>query len=255
MIIATTIKVLRLLPLLLVFSITWFFCSGCDSSRKHVFNIEKKLVNSPDSIMTPIGFDKSNSDYNGIPLSKLIGISELIVYGSVKKVLDSTILLHIIRKVSGNENESDIEILKARPDAFAGIKPAPYETGQCYLLFLINSKNTSSKLIWKAMGVGEEAQMPVIDNYIYFNDRYFEGIPLQQYKVNGVELNIQRFEFPLFLNAVEEYKTCYQWVKQGQDDRYLPQKKCSDNQVSLYAKKSFMHNYLVNETRAFIPNR
>jgi len=103
------------------------------------------------------------------------------------------------------------------------------------------------------MGQALEAQMPVIDKYIYFNDRYCEGLPLEQQKVNGVELNIQRFEFSLFLNALEEYKKCYQWIRQG--DKYLVKQLCDDNQVTLYSKKSFIHNYLVMETQAFITGK
>ena len=194
------------------------------------------------------------SDWIGTPLSKLIGSSELIVYGSVKEVLDSTILFQVIDKI-GDEKADVIEIAKAKPDRFASVKPAPYQTGQTYLLFLLKSTNAFPKVIWKVMGKAQEAQMPVIDNYVYFNDRYFEGIPLKQYKVNGVELNIQRFEFPLFLNALEEYKKCYQWIRQGQDDKYLPKQLCNDNQVTLYSKRSFIHNYLVTETQAFIANK
>lgn len=191
------------------------------------------------------------SDWIGTPLSKLTGTSELIVYGSVKEVLDSTILFQVTHQIGG-EKADVIEIAKAKPDPFAGVNPAPYQTGQTYLLFLSKAINNSSKLIWKIMGQAQEAQMPVSDKYIYFNDRYFEGLPLEQQRVNGVELNIQRFEFSLFLSALEEYKKCYQWI--GRDDKYLVKQLCDDNQVTLYGKKSFIHNVLVTETRALIAN-
>jgi hypothetical protein len=142
--------------------------------------------------------------------------------------------------------------LKARPDPFAAVKPAPYQPGQNYLLFLTNSKNSSPKATWKVMGKAEEAQMPVLDNYIYFNDRYLEGIPLERHEVYGVEQSIQRFEFSAFLNAIEQYNQCYKWVKQGQNDTYLPKKLCDDKQINSYAKKSFISNYLVTQTQAFI---
>jgi len=192
------------------------------------------------------------SDWIGTPLSKLTGTSELIVYGSVKEVLDSTILFQVTHQIGG-EKADVIEIAKAQPDPFGGVKPAPYQTGQTYLLFLSKAKNNSSKLIWEVMGQAQEAQMPVSDNYIYFNDRYIEGLPVEQRKVNGVELNIQRFEFPLFLSALEEYKKCYQWIRR--DDKYLVKQLCDDNQVTLYGKKSFVHNFLVMETRAFITSK
>jgi hypothetical protein len=193
----------------------------------------------------------SASDWIGTPLSKLVGTSELIVHGNVKEVLDSTILLQVVHKI-GDEKADLIEVFKARPDAFASVKPAPYHVGQSYLLFLVKVPEALPKVIWKVMGKAQEAQMPVSDNYVYFNDRYFEGIPLKEYVVNGVELNIQRFEFPSFFNALEEYRKCYQWINQGKDDKYLPKKLCSNSEVSLYSKKSFMHNYLVTETQAFM---
>jgi len=194
------------------------------------------------------------SDWIGIPLAKLIGTSELIVYGSVKQVLDSTVLFQVVQKI-GDEKADIIEILKAQPDRFASVKPAPYEAGQFYLLFLCKSQGAFPKAIWKVMGKAQEGQMPVIGTYIYFNDRYVEGIPMEQYKVNGVELNIQRFEFSPFLNAVEEYKQCYQWIRQGKDGNYLPKELCNDNQITLYRKKSFIHNYLVTETQVFITKK
>jgi len=189
------------------------------------------------------------SDWIGTPLSKLIGTSELIAFGSVKEVLDSTILFQVTRQIGG-EKADLLEIAKAKADPFASVKPAPYQAGQSYLLFLVKSKNTSPKVIWQIMGQAQEAQMPVSNNYIYFNDRYFEGLPMEQQKVNGVELNIQRFEFPLFLNAVEEYKKCYQWTRR--EDHDTIKQLCDDNQLTVYGEKSFIHNFLVMETRTFI---
>lgn len=191
------------------------------------------------------------SDWIGIPLSRLIGTSELIAYGSVKEVLDSTILFQVSHKI-GDEKAEIIEILKAEPDRFASVKPAPYETGQSYLLFLHKTQNAFPKLTWKIMGTAQEGQMPVIDNYIYLNDRYIEGIPLEHYRVNGVDLNIQRFEFRPFLNAIEEYRQCYQWIRQGTDGNDLPKQLCNDNQITVYRKKGFINNYLVTQTQAFI---
>jgi hypothetical protein len=194
------------------------------------------------------------SDWIGIPLSKLIGTSDLIVYGSVKEVLDSTILFQVLDKI-GDGKADVIEVLKAKPDPFADVKPAPPHVGQSYLLFLIKAPEASVKPIWKVMGKAYEAQMPVIDNYVYFIDRYFEGIPLQRYNVNGVELNTQRFQFPSFFNALQEYRKCYHWVRQGLDNRYLPKKLCDNNQLKLLSGKSFIHSYLVNETEAFITGK
>jgi hypothetical protein len=198
--------------------------------------------------------DGHASDWIGIPLSKLIGTSELIVYGRVKQVLDSTILFQVSHKI-GDEKADIIEILKAERDSFASVKPAPYEAGQCYLLFLCKSQNTLPKLAWKVMGKAQEGQMPVIGNYIYFTDRYVEGIPIKQYKVNGVELDIQRLEFSSFLDALEGYKQCYRWTRQGQEEKYLVTPLCGDNQITLYKNKGFLPNYLVTETQAFISNK
>jgi hypothetical protein len=215
---------MKILRLLLLFSVVWPYSNG------------------------------RASDWIGIPLSKLAGTSELIVYGNVKKVSDSTILLQVVHEI-GVEKAGVIEIAKATPDPFASVKPAPYQTGQSYLLFLRKSKNASRSGIWEVMGRAQEAQMPVVDNYVYFNDRYFEGIPLKQYEVNGVELNIQRLEFASFFSALEEYKKCYQWISQESDDKYLPKKLCNDSQVDLFRQKGFIHNYLVTETQAFITSK
>ncbi|MEP6600635.1 MAG: hypothetical protein ABJB49_02345 [Nitrospirota bacterium] len=255
-----------LLPLLFLFAIVSTCGNGANKAENVPGNDKNavgicgmnKSTNVDFQRMIPPDLDKSpSSDWIGMPLSKMIGTSELIVYGSVKKVLDSTIQFQIMRKIAGGEKENIIEMIKAKPDPFADVKPAPYQAGQCYLLFLFQQKNTGSRKQWKMMGhpLGQEGQMPVIESYIYFKDRYFDGIPLKRYKVNGVEQNIQRFEFSLFLNAIEGYKKSYKWVKRAKDNNYLPEKIRTDEQIDLYAKKSFMHRYLVTETRNFISSK
>jgi hypothetical protein len=257
---ATVITPIRLLPLLLSFTLVSFYSDRANNGS--IFNIERSVALFRANISNGIDPKTMKSyvpgnvvgDWMPMPLSKMIGTSELIVYGKVKNVLDSTILFQVTRRITGDEKEDVIEIVKARPDPFAAVKPAPYQAGQCYLLFLESGK-AAPKKIWKVTGIAQEGQMPVMDTYIYFNDRYFDGIPIARYKVNGVEQNIQRFGFSLFLNAADDYKKCYRWIRQGQDNKYLPEKICKDNEVTLYGKKSFMHNFLVNETKLFIANK
>ncbi|MCW3090573.1 MAG: hypothetical protein JWP81_1642 [Ferruginibacter sp.] len=251
----------QLLPLLFLLAIVSPHCNGANNGRKVSGNNKKaadSLVNPPTNsdskTMVPTNLNQGLSDWIGMPLSKMIGTSELIVYGSVKKIMDSSILVQVKQKIAGVENEPVIEMIKAKADPFASIQPAPYKIGQCYLLFLSQLKTATTKKQWKLMGhaVGQESQMPVIDGYIYFIDRYFEGIPQKEYDVNGVRQNIQRFEFSPFVNAVEGYTRCYQWMKQQKNNRELPQQICTEEQAAVYAKKGFMHQYLVTETRHFI---
>jgi hypothetical protein len=204
-------------------------------------------------------FKISASDWIAIPLSRLIGTSELIIYGKIDKVLDSTIIFQILQEVKGKQDVkgkktgSRLEILKAKPDPFAGIKPAGYQQGQFYMLFLEPGK-TSPQKVWRIVGISEEAQMPVVNNYIYFYDRFLKGLPLHSYNVYGVESSIQRFEFSKFLDAVEEYIKYYRWVNRGPGNKYLIEKNCTAFQDTAYRKKSFMHNYLAEETQLMMEN-
>ncbi|MEO6548967.1 MAG: hypothetical protein ABIN94_13250 [Ferruginibacter sp.] len=256
---------LQSLSLLFILAIVSPYCNGANNNSNtpptHTSAIDTNInqpINTDQKTMAATDVKNNpSSDQIGTPLSKMIGTSQLIVYGSIKKVLDSTILVQVIKKIAGEEIEMVIEVIKAKPDPFASIRPAPYKAGQCFLFFLINPGNTSTKKTWKLAGntIGNEAELPVIDKYIFFIDRYFEGLPQKEYNVNGVQQNIQRFEFPQFLDAIEGYQQCYKWTQQNNTNRMLPEKSCSDEQAVTYAKKSFIHQYLVTETQHFISNK
>lgn len=196
--------------------------------------------------------DKLMSDWVAIPLSKMVGTAELIVRGSVISVGDSTYVFSVDKQLSDTAKYETIEVMKVKPDKFASTKPAPYEKGQRFILFLIQEKKNPR---WKVMGTGGEGQMPVVDNYVYFSGNNIDGLEFNNYNIHGKEQYVQRFDASLFMNAVEEYGKCFHWTKDEIHKNYIPQKICDDSTVSGFKKKSFIHNYLIIQTNLFMENK
>ncbi len=202
----------------------------------------------------PSGGTGQSEDWIAIPLSRMTGTADLIVYGTVSSVKDSTCIFTITRILAGKSDNKAIEVHKIMPDKFASVHPAPYASGQTYLLFLVHEKNSSCSMNWKVMGIGGEGQMPVENGFIYFPQNNIEGLPFKEYPVNGVLQFLQRFEFSVFLNAIEEYQKCYHWIKNKTDNQFYPQKACDAASQAKYSNKSFIHKYLSVQTESRIPH-
>lgn len=187
------------------------------------------------------------TDYEPIPLDRLIGMAQLIVAGEVSKVKDKTFTLRPTLTLAGPTPDGEIEITKFIPDRFEG-KPraAPYKEGQSFLLFLTKDEKRPQEP-WTILGVAGEGEMPYQDGFVYFPGRNVEGIPFQSYRVHEAERNIQRVEAPLFIDAIKRYRSCFAW-KPGKSERLEPSKTCDDAVVQQYASSSPIHQYLARLT-------
>lgn len=195
-----------------------------------------------------------SSDHEPIPLDRLIGMAQLIVVGEVFEVRDTTYKLHVKLQLVGDAS-SEIEVLQFIPDRFEGApRPAPYRTGQAFLLFLIKDEKHQMQKYWKILGAGGEGEMPVQDGFVYFHGRNVEGIPFKSYRIHGVERNIQRLEAQVFFDAVKKHRSCFEW-KPGKGDRLEPARICDEATIDQYARVSNIHRYLVKLTLDSIRSR
>src|SRR5690242_5812941 len=193
------------------------------------------------------------SDRVAMPLSKMIGTADLIVWGSVKTVHDSSFVLNIHKNLNGTNIQGSVEVLNVTPDKFSSQKPVPYKKDQSFILFLTKPKDFEKKSRWKTMGFGE-GQMPVENDYVYFMANNIDDLKFDNYVVQGVKQYVQRFESAIFLKAVEEYTKCFRWTKISAT-RATPQIIGTEAQVTEFSKKSLIHSYLVKQTNALIPKK
>ncbi len=187
------------------------------------------------------------SDYEPIPLDRLIGMAQLIVVGEVSLVKDSSFTLRPTLILAGTSPQGEIEISKFIPNRFEG-KPraVPYKEGQSFLLFLTKNEKLP-EAPWTVLGAGGEGEMPNQDGFIYLPGRNVEGLPFQTHRVHDAERNIQRVESAPFIDAVKRYRSCFVW-KPGKDEQLQPSRICDAATVKQYASSSSMHDYLARLT-------
>ncbi len=221
----------------------------CFVTMTQMFGKQNASFNSSASALD---YKFTMSDEFPVPLSRMIGSAELIVWGRVNAVHDSTFVFMINKQLSGNNKDTLIEVLKVKPDKFANVQPPPYKTGEAFMLFLSHPVTAVKSRVWRVMGVSGEGQMPVENGYIYFQGNNINGLEFENFKVRGEDLYVQRFDFGTFLNAVEGYNKCFRWSLTSDKNKWIPEKICSDCQLGKFGKLSFMHNYLVSQTRLMI---
>ncbi len=198
-------------------------------------------------------------DYILIPLPLLIGMADLVVIGKVTEIGDSTFKFHVDEFLL-NKYSSDLLIVrKFIHSKFDEPRPLPYATKQSFALFLTKPEQDNPPHPWNIIGYTGEGEMPIENGFVYFEGSYLQELERKPYEVQGVSRNLQRFRLPDFKDAVQNYGECFSWrlveyIKNNKKrERWQPSKKCPDATVNTYQAKSWIHEYLVQETLKIIP--
>ena len=183
-----------------------------------------------------------------MPLDRLIGTAELIVMGEVLTVKDATFVARRNSILAGNLPSPEMEILQYVPSRFEGApRPAPYQTGQTFLWFLVKDQKQPRPDQWRIMGAGGEGEMPIQDDFVYFPGRHVEGLATETRRVQGAQRNIQRYDAQEFLEAVKKYRACFTW-KSANAARPKPVATCNQAALDQLSRTSTMQKYLVGIT-------
>jgi hypothetical protein len=198
-----------------------------------------------------------NEDYEPIPLPRMIGMAELIIIGSVNELADSTFVFRIEEVLKG-ENSGELLLVKPYiPNKFDGPRTQPYALGQRYVLFLLRYEGAPT--IWHIMGYGGEGEMPVEGEFVYFAGQYIEGLERKSYVVEGLNRPLQQYDLNIFKDAVMDYDLCFSWnlvheIKNNKPrERWVPSNNCNENLTNEFSRRSWIHQYLVQETIKYIP--
>jgi hypothetical protein len=195
------------------------------------------------------------SDYEPIPLDRVIGMAQLIVVGEVSKVKEGSFTLRPTQTLAGAASAGEIEVLQFTPNRFEGApRTAPYKTGQTFLLFLIHDEKHPTEGAWRILGIGGEGEMPVEDGFVYFHGRNVEGLPFGSYTVHGAVRKIQRFDAQKFFDAVKGYRLCFAW-KPDKENRLEPTRLCDETSLERYASASDIHRHLARLTSRRLDDR
>ncbi len=101
-------------------------------------------------------------------VSEMIEKSDLIFHGKITKIIDDNIEVTIIKTVKGKFFKKKIKI-KQFQNWLCGFRYQPYEVGQQELFFI---QRDSKENIWKIMGGGDEGEIPIINNVLYFKSAF-----------------------------------------------------------------------------------
>ncbi len=218
-----------------------------DNNLRNVNNKESNSINSV------------QIDYEPVPLAKLIGISELIATGYISKIIDSNYVFVLKEILSGKITEKSITVNQYFPSKFEGKRRIPYAINQSYILFLQTSKKNKEQ--YSIIGYGGEGEMLIENGFVYFMGIIIEGLEKTTYEVQGKNCYAQRFDFENFKNAVSNYSKCFKWqireeIKNNKSKkRWVPSLNCSQDAINDYKSKSWIHQYLVQQTQKNIPKK
>lgn len=212
--------------------------AGCTCSENpHSFQ-QSNHSHSSHQDMTTTG-----SDYEPIPLPRLIGLADFILMGTVVAVEAETFTFKIEEELSGDAGKGEITLQQFIPNKFDGPRAAPYELGQRFMLFL---KKDTSENVLKILGRGGEGEMPIESGFVYFQGRHVEGLERKAYSVHQTERMIQRFDCQVFATAVKDFRSCYTCEFDPVQERYKCQKTCGTSEFQEMEKKSFIHRHLTS---------
>ncbi len=199
------------------------------------------------------------NDYISVPFERLIGTAKLIVTGTVEDVGDSGFKFYIDEYLLHRHVSRTIDVTKYIPAEIFACRSLPYEKGQRFTLFLTKSGQNRTDQPWNIIGHAGEGEMPIDDDFIYFEGYDLKGLEHKPREVHGVTREIQRFNVNDFKDAVKKYHECFSWelveyIKNNKKrERWQPSKRCPDVTVENYQARSWLHEYLFQKTINKIP--
>ena len=192
------------------------------------------------------------TDYASIPLERLVGMADLIVTGSVGDVEENVFEFNVAVFMTRPLNSNKITVAKYVPPEIFAPGIVVYEKGQRFALFLASAG--SDRGPWIIIGYAGEGELPIEDGFVYFEPYDLEGLEYGTSEVHGITTRIQSFGLADFEDAVRGYRQCFSWKLKGiiknmkKRERWVPSKVCSDETIAVYRAKSWLHDYLTENT-------
>ncbi len=198
-------------------------------------------------------------DYAPVPFDMLVGTADLVLVGRLDEVRDGDFRFQIDQSLLNGQQSDSIDVLKRVPLPIFAPRATPYEPHQRFVLFLMRSAESGADSPWMIVGAAGEGEMPIDDESVYFDTYELGGLEFESHEVHGVVRNTQRFDLDDFKDAVANYRNCFSWrlEKRIQNnkvrERWVAARICGDDFMRTYRGKSWIHEYLTQETLRRIP--
>lgn len=200
----------------------------------------------------------STADFVITPITRMIGMSDLVVIGTIGSIAENTFQFHVDEILFG-QPVSLLNVKKVIPPEIIASRITPYTKGQRFALFLKGPEQEGAAELWQVIGVAGEGEMPVDDQYAYLTKYDLKGLEHTDSKIHGAYQKAQRYKLDIFTEAVKGYRDCFSWklnqyTKNNKvKTRWVPGKACTNEAISQYRKKGWLHNYLSQDTLKRIP--
>jgi hypothetical protein len=150
--------------------------------------------------------------YARIPLPQLIDMSELIVEGKIIHVSLFTVRIEILEVVKGELTTKKKLTVSKFSNWECASRWSEYKKGQTELLFLVRN---DLRIVWKPIGIGNEGEMPIENDFLYYSKMY--GIDSTSQKFQLDEGFVYGYKFPLadVKNSIKEYNVNKDSIKQS----------------------------------------
>jgi hypothetical protein len=209
---------------------------------------------------------QSLADYRAPRFFEMVGGADLIVLGQVESVQEETYRLKIERVLAGKWEAPDVTVMKVR-DWACSWRFGPYEIGQRVVAFL-EKRNEWSKhfgmTVFSQMSAGCEGEFPVQDSTVYCYT--IPGTPASRGSI-GRHQDVYKARLDYLLSAIGGYRSLYRVTlsKQVPNDHLMFAERVELSpetlrlsaaahlsQLKSYARRSYLHQYLVESTEAAI---
>ncbi len=198
-------------------------------------------------------------DINPVPLERLIGTAELIVVGAVEDVFEDRFVFHVEEDLSHHDFSGPILVKQTALPEFFTARITPYAKGQRFTLFLSKSGVAAGVQAWHILGSPIAGELPVDEDYAYFDSYDLRGFEFSERKVHGIVKPVQRFDLGDFKDALRGYRLCFSWSLEKQiknykvRSRWVPSRVCDEAAIQNYRENSQLHEYLARVTLQQIP--
>jgi len=208
------------------------------------------------AIILLINNKEMKADYSPLPLNHMILTADLVIYGEIEKIENSSFVLKIEGEAYGEYDGSSIKV-KQFQNWTCAERWTGYEVGQNVFLFLKKEKNNE----WKIMSAGGEGELPIANEHIYLYAYYAYYMPFvyyerkglnghnyyykfQTFEIYGSQFSGVKFNFEMFLDAVRGLRDCFKFIKGNTSPENKINLICTKEELKKYKKISKLHSWL-----------
>lgn len=189
-------------------------------------------------------------DYEPSSLARMLGLADLVVYGTVERVEGETITVTVHESLAGEPPPTQIEVVRyALYSQGGGL--AAYEPGQSFVWLLAwraEAGIVGAPERWHVLGAEGEGELPAEADCVFLPQGTVAGLPDEERELHGRRRRVQHLGRRGFWTAAEEYLRCVRWRPATSVAPAQPVQICTDQEMADFAGRSVLHRHLAKRS-------